>query len=53
MKYLFVLDFMDGQVYKYDVRNYSDEHEDYIMAQGHSLANVEWMATDNGEVVTD
>ena len=44
---------MDGQVYKYDVRKYSDEHEDYIMAQGHSLANGERMATDNGVVVTD
>jgi hypothetical protein len=27
--------------------------EDYISSQGHSLSNIEWMATDNPEIITD
>ena len=53
MKYIFVLDFMDGQVYRYDIRSVSMNEEEYLMSQGHSLANIEWMSTDNGKVITD
>ena len=53
MKYIFVLDFMDGQVYRYDMRSISTNEEDYLSSQGHSLANIEWMSTDNPEVITD
>ena len=53
MKYIFVLDFMDGQVYRYDMRSISMNEEDYLSSQGHSLANIEWMSTDNPEIVTD
>ena len=51
MKYLFVLDFMNGRVYKYDVRDVSMGHEEYIISIGHSLSNIEWMATDNPEII--
>ena len=51
MKYLFVLDFMDGRVYKYNVRDVSMDHEEYITSMGHSLSNIEWMATDNPEII--
>ena len=53
MKYIFVLDFMDGQVYRYDMRSISMNEEDYLSSQGHSLSNIEWMSTDNPEVITD
>ena len=52
MKYLFVLDFEDGKVYRYDVRSVSKEHEEYLLEQGHSLSNIEWMATDIGKLYT-
>ena len=52
-KYIFVLDFMDGQVYRYDIRSVSMNEEEYLMSQGHSLANIEWMSTDNPEIITD
>lgn len=52
MKYLFVLDFEDGKVYRYDVRSVSKEHEEYLLEQGHSLSNIEWMVTDNDEIIT-
>ncbi len=56
MKYIFVLDFIDSKVYKYDVRNVSKEHEvleveDYLLEQGHSLSNIEWMVTDNDKII--
>ena len=53
MKYIFVLDFIESKVYKYDVRSVSKEHEDYLLEQGHSLSNIEWMVTDNDEIITD
>ena len=53
MKYIFVLDFVDGQVYRYDMRSVSMSEEDYISLQGHSLSNIEWMATDNPKIITD
>tara|TARA_Y100000114_G_C11682906_1_gene289494 strand:+ start:410 stop:583 length:174 start_codon:yes stop_codon:yes gene_type:complete len=52
MKYLFVLDFEDGKVYRYDVRGVSKEHEEYLLEQGHSLSNIEWMVTDIGKLYT-
>ena len=44
--YLFVLDFEDGRVYRYDVwLNDSEEIEDYLTDMGHSMSNCEWMVT--------
>ena len=53
MKYLFVLDFEDAKVYRYNIKNelYGDL-EDFIIKAGHSLSNVEWMTTNNGKLHT-
>ena len=54
MKYLFILDFGDSKVYRYnliDAEVYED-FEDFIIEQGHSLTNVDWMTTNNGKLHT-
>ena len=54
MKYLFILDFADSKVYRYnliDAEVYED-FEDFIIEQGHSLTNVDWMTTNNGKLHT-
>ena len=51
MKYLFVLDFGDGKVYRYKV-NALEDFEDFIIEQGHSLSNCEWMVTRYGKLHT-
>ena len=53
MKYLFVLDFGDGKVWRYTGWNPDNESiEDFIIDKGHSLSNIEWMATDIGKLYT-
>jgi len=45
-KYVYVLDFEDGRVYRYDV--WIDSHDDivsYLDDMGHSMGNCEWMVT--------
>ena len=45
-QYVFVLDFEDGRVYRYDVwLNDSEEIESYLTDMGHSMSNCEWMVT--------
>ena len=53
MKYLFVLDFEDAKVYRYNIEGelYGDL-EDFMIREGHSLSNVEWMTTNNGKLHT-
>ena len=54
MKYLFILDFEKGKVYRYnliDAEVYED-FENFIVEQGHSLSNCEWMTTNNGKLYT-
>ena len=53
MKYLFILDFEDGKVYRYriDGKIYED-FEDFIVEMGHSLSNVDWMTTNHGKLHT-
>ena len=53
MKYLFILDFENGKVYRYriDGKIYEDV-EDFIVEMGHSLSNVDWMTTNNGKLHT-
>ena len=54
MKYLFILDFGDSKVYRYnliDAEVYED-FEDFIIEQGHSLTNVDWRTTNNGKLHT-
>tara|TARA_R100001443_G_scaffold107419_1_gene117293 strand:- start:2 stop:178 length:177 start_codon:yes stop_codon:yes gene_type:complete len=54
MKYLFILDFTDGKVYRYNMKDkvWFDDFEDFIVTEGFSLSNVEWMATNNGKLHT-
>jgi len=43
-KYVYVLDFEDGRVYRYDVwLNDSEKIESYLTDMGHSMSNCEWM----------
>jgi hypothetical protein len=54
MKYIFVLDFMESKVYRYNLID-AEVHEDFenfIAEQGHSLSNCEWMTTNNGKTHT-
>ena len=55
-KYITVLDFTDGRVYQYKVKErFEPSDEDYyemiIMEKGHKLNNCEWMVHDIGEIV--
>ena len=44
--YLFVLDFEDGRVYRYDVWiDSANDIESYLHDVGHNLGNCEWMVT--------
>ena len=45
-KYVFVLDYVDGRVYRYDVwLDDAEKIEDYLIDMGHSMGNCEWMTT--------
>jgi len=54
MKYLFILDFTDGKVYRYNMEavEWTYNFEDFIVTEGFSLSNVEWMTTNNGKLHT-
>ena len=53
--YLFVLDYLDGKVYRYDISSLCNTGnnlqpgyeacEAFLIGAGHSLSNIEWMAT--------
>ena len=45
-KYVYVLDFEDGRVYRYDIwLDDAEEIEEYLTEMGHSIGNCEWMTT--------
>ena len=45
-KYVYVLDYQDGRVYRYDVWiDDSEKIEDYLTDMGHSMSICEWMTT--------
>ena len=45
-KYVYVLDYEDGRVYRYDVWfDDSEKIEEYLDDMGHSMSNCEWMTT--------
>ena len=45
-KYVYVLDFEDGRVYRHDVWiDDAEKIEDYLTDMGHSMSNCEWMTT--------
>ena len=63
--YIFVLDFLDGKVYRYDIsqlcndKNWSspgywavqsEECEAFLIGAGHSLGNMEWMVTNKSNI---
>ena len=58
MKYITVLDFVNGRVYQYKL-NYvgpemeSEDFEEYITNKGHSLNNCEWMIHSNNKIITE
>ena len=53
MKYLFILDFEDGKVYRYNIEGeVQEDFEDFIIEKGHSLSNCEWMTTNSGKLHT-
>ena len=52
-KYIFVLNSIDGRVYKYDVPVSMEEYEDFLGGMGHSVGNIEWMVTDNDQILVN
>ncbi len=51
-KYVFVLDYVDGRVYRYDVWfDDSEKIEEYLCELGHNPANIEWMLTRNKKII--
>ena len=58
--YIFVLDFLDGKVYKYDISSLCNEHnawnpdsescEAFLIGAGHSISNIEWMVTNKSDI---
>jgi len=59
MKYLTVLDFEDGKVYQYDIGGLfnpdtlHEQCEGYLIAKGHTLGNIEWMTSNNNEIIKE
>ena len=51
-KYVFVLDYTDGRVYRYDVWfDDSEKIEDYLDDVGHSIGSIDWMVARNKKVI--
>ena len=56
--YLWVLDFNDNQVYKYDIdrvlyNDYPEYPEEYMEKLGHDTNNVQWMVSPYNEVLDE
>ena len=59
-KYIFLLDFTDGKVYRYDIsslcnynNNWNPDHESceaFLYGAGHSLKDCEWMVTNSKNI---
>ena len=59
-KYIFILDFQDGKVYRYDISSLcndenkwnpdSESCEAFLYGAGHKVNDCEWMVTENGGV---
>lgn len=53
--YMFVLDYVDGKVYRYDISSLANKQnkwnpgfescESFLIGAGHSISNIEWMVT--------
>jgi hypothetical protein len=56
-KYIYVLDYEDGKVYRYDISALCNEDnkwnpqcescEAFLIGAGHSISNIEWMVVTN------
>ena len=60
MKYITVLDFEDGKVYQYDIDGlgfnpdtFHESCEGYLIGKGHNLNNIQWMTSNNNEIIKD
>jgi len=56
--YLWVLDFNDNQVYKYNIdkalyNDYPEYHEEYMEKLGHDTNNVQWMVSPYDEALDE
>lgn len=56
--YLWVLDFNDGQVYKYAIdkavyNDYPYYPEEYLALAGHEISNIQWMVSPYDEVLDE
>ncbi len=59
-KYIFVLDFTDGKVYRYDISSLCDERnawnpdsescEAFLYGAGHKVNDCEWMVTNSKNI---
>ena len=59
-KYIFLLDFTDGKVYRYDISALCTEEnkwnpasvllESFLYGAGHKVNDCEWMVTTNGNI---
>ena len=60
VKYIWLLDFCDGKVYRYDIsvlcteeNKWNPDHESceaFLYGAGHSLKDCEWMVTNNNKI---
>ena len=60
VKYIFLLDFVDGKVYRYDISVLCTEEnkwnpdtescESFLYGAGHKLSDCEWMVTNNNKI---
>ena len=50
MKYLTILNFSTGTVHQYKIENSIDDFEEFIVAEGFNLNNVQWMVHEIGGI---
>ena len=60
--YITVLDFYGGRVHQYQLKHMSscisldidsEQIEDFLIGEGHSLSNIEWMSHSDGKIITE
>ena len=55
-KYITVLDFEDGRVYQFTIKELSNEWnegiEEFLTNKGHNLSNCEWMIHENKSIIS-
>ena len=53
-KHITVLDFVDGRVYQYKIKEWDIDNEScekFITRMGHSLGNCEWMVHETASII--